>query len=212
MKVPIPLESLIAAVQRLLLPVLMFAGLAAAWAEDDPCSCNAALAKDLIKTVSTKSRVQAFLRIVDEKTFLDLKQPGSPGLSLPLLGNLLKSAASYADFSSQRDGMLNRLHRPLTEQSAWRELRTVRQPVAYDEWTRCKLSCQSWYGFDAWKSAENDAAVSVTVCFHPPPGEATPVKLIGTIANGRVSGLRRSALFAPNPGPCWSTASIRARR
>ncbi|HEY0791691.1 MAG TPA: hypothetical protein VGD78_11560 [Chthoniobacterales bacterium] len=197
MKVPTSLESLIVTVQRLALPFLMLAGLAAACAEDDPCSCNTALAQDLIKTVNTKSRVQAFLRIVDEKTFLDLKQPGSPGLSLPLLGNLLKSAASYADFSSHRDEMLNKLHHPLTEQSAWRELRTVRQPVAYEEWTKCKLSCQGWYGFDAWKSAENGSVVSVTVCFHPPPGEATPVKLIGTIANGRVSGLRRSVLFAP---------------
>jgi hypothetical protein len=196
MKFHFPVESLLIAVRLLAFPCIMFGGVSAAKAEDDPCACHAALAKDLIKTVSTTSRAQAFLRIVDETTFLDLKQPGSLGLNVPLLGDLLKSAASYADFSSHRDEVLSKTHHSLTEQSAWRELRAVRQPVVYEEWTKCKLGCQARGGFDAWKSAENESTVSVTVFFHPLPGQETPLKLGGFVTNGRVNGLRHNVLFA----------------
>jgi len=151
----------------------------------DTCSCNVALNKDLLIRVRTLDDELSFLKIIDSKTFHELRSSASVDVEIPIVKGLLSASADFAEFEKRRTEYFERVVYDKSRREAEQILQQVTSPVAYRYWAECKSTCALQNsGFWAWKESENSKSMLVTVFWNPGPLRSLPIPLSGTVDGG----------------------------
>lgn len=120
--------------RRLLVTVLLtlfFSSALYAQRQSEECGCNAALAKDMVSTISTDKQQYAFLSIIDQATFEQYKRDVSLVATIPIAKALIEASADYSDFQQRRSRLYTQVGYSATREQEYRQLQVVTSPVAY---------------------------------------------------------------------------------
>lgn len=187
--------------KRLFLLVLICGFSIAAYGQSESCGCNAALNKDLMLTVSTEQRAYAFLSLIDQESYEEIKHNADAGVSIPIFSaipivkDLFSASASYSDFVVRRNKFFQQIGYQFNEQKSLQELQVVTNPVAYPFWAECMQRCATnRIGLFAWKEREEKKYIFVTLYYHAPP-DGKALKVTSTLNGGTVEGIPVGKLF-----------------
>jgi hypothetical protein len=163
-----------------------------------PDACAVALKKDIIQVVKSANQQYAYLNVIDQQTFDELKRDAGASASIPLTAGLLGVSANYSEFEQKRAAFFQQVGYNESSAQSESDLRVVTSDAAYRAFTSCmEILAHSQYGFTAYKTAETKDAVVVEYVYHPTPGTTMPLALTGAVINGHVDGVPPGIVF-PN--------------
>lgn len=169
-----------------------------AFAQTPVDECTAALNKDLIHRVRDEQQQYAYLSIIDQQTFDELKHNQQLSLSMPIVSGLINASSDYSEFSTHRDSYFAQKKLNITQSMIQEELYVVTAPEAYTAWTTCEQG-RSVAGFYAWKMSESPNSLVIGYHWQSPPGQNPPLQLEGTVTGGRATnGAPNGKLFPAN--------------
>lgn len=176
----------------------LLTGSGASAQNNDPCGCDAALAKDVFSLTHSKEKEVAFLKIIDQKTFEEAKSKGGFGVSIPVVDAILNASANWADFNTKRTSYFQSIGYNASEKESMDVFISATSAIAYSAWAQCKQNCAlSHTGLTIWKESEDRDSIVVSIFFQAPVG-VSKVKLTGNISNGSTQGLPGGNLVPAN--------------
>jgi len=162
-----------------------------------PPNCADALKQDIVVHLASETQQYAYLSIIDEHQFDEMKTGGSVSATIPVVDALVKASASFEDFRQQRTDFLNKVGYSSNSAQAENDLSITTSPLAYAAFTTCMATlAHNQIGFHAWKESENQDAVVISYYYQSPPGGG-PIGLSGSLIHGEVPGVAQGQIFPP---------------
>jgi hypothetical protein len=157
---------------------------------EGPAICNAALAKDLTTTISTREQDLDFLKLVDLRTFTEAHDKGSFGASLPISDVILKMSADWDNFRQNRSSYFEKIGYKSHSAASDYQHFEITSPVAYTEWGKCiqNLAGRSKEGLFVWKVKDDENTVLATIYYKVPElaqQKYKAVPLVGKLRYGK---------------------------
>lgn len=167
--------------------------------DNDPCSCDVALKKDIVRVIKSKNQSEAFLKSIDESTYKAFKQELHllESIPVPEIGQIIKNSLDYSSFDEDRRRYLENVSYSSNESESLDILKITTAPVAYEAWSKCKEVCARTHSkSDIWKIYEDKNYVDVKVFYYADPGVGqAPIK--GTVRNGKVIEIDSETVTVP---------------
>jgi hypothetical protein len=88
---------------------------------------------------SDRTLVLSYLKLIDKKTFENIKSGASAGLSIPIVDSLVKASADWSDFQQRRSSFLSLEQFTSQESDSRSNLKTYLPEYVVDNWVKCKL-------------------------------------------------------------------------
>lgn len=177
--------------------LLLFSIAAFAQRQSDDCGCNAALAKDVISTISSDRQQYAFLSVIDQRTFEELKSSSTSDLfaSIQIVGALIASSSSWNEFQQKRTSYFQQIQYIGSRDQEFQQLQIVTATIAYPAWSECMRACaRNKQGLFAWKTSEDKDSVLLTLYYHGAPG-ARRARVDSALQGGSVDGAQSGRVF-----------------
>jgi hypothetical protein len=180
-----------------MLTLAIVGGAAFAQRQSDDCGCSAALAKDVISTISSDRQQYAFLNVIDQRTFEEVKKNSSSGFfaAIPIVGALIDSSSSWNEFQQKRTSYFQQIQYSGSRDQEFQQLQIVTSTVAYPAWSECMRACaRNKQGLFAWKTSEDRDSVLLIIYYHGAPG-ARRARVDSAVLGGSVDGAPSGRVF-----------------
>jgi hypothetical protein len=160
-----------------------------------PADCAAALKQDVVTHASSEQQQYAYLNILDQHEFEEIKRGGSTSATFPIADALIKGSADYSDFQQRRSDLFQKVGYSASSAQSESDLSITTNPLAYAAYDHCMATySRQQVGFYAWKVSENKDAVVINYFYQSPPGGG-PVGLSGTLIHGVILGVPQGQIF-----------------
>jgi hypothetical protein len=166
----------------------------------DCSDCNAALAKDEVHLVSSTEEVCSLLVLIDQENYEQVKQGGSLGFTIPIEGIPVDFSGDYKHFDETRQKYFQQVGYNSSSKSNLDYHTETTNPIAYDAWSKCMTKClqnNPAGGFNAWKAAEDENTITVTLLFVGHADTTSMTVDSTSIDNGSVDGQQKGKLVKP---------------
>jgi hypothetical protein len=171
----------------LLLLLMASAKLSAQSIFEVPTQCAVALKQDIVSSIKSSNEDLAYMSIVDQYTYDELKHNASAGATIPLTEGLVQGSADYSDYQKQVSNLYSQLGIHYTKETAESLLSETTSTRAYDSFDTCmKTLTAATLGFSAWMESE-DAQDLILDCLYSPQPGGHDLKVNNTAINGVVA-------------------------